>query len=247
MLIMIAMRFSVVFCLFICFMHENASVMASCSIDDVLQPSDLFGKEILPECTFESEYGILKFHSVVVPDFSDNEECFKDFAKCFGSIKNFMKENDLSKKHEISSYIPFCITPLASIPYKYANEAYNFAKRITANFACRFFENGVSLSWDIYSVFCPSVINFIELNHDILLYNNSPISEALSYGTSQYILAIVQIKASSDERSNMPFIKASKIINEVSASCPTHNYLSWALYRASSNKSLLNSYYECNK
>lgn len=230
-----------------CFMHENALDMASCNVDDILQPSDLFGKEILPECTFESEYGILKLRSVIVPDFSDNEEWFNDFEKCFDSIKNFMKENDLSKKHEISSYIPFCITPIASLPYNRGNEAYNFAERIKTNFACRFFEKGVSLSWDIYSVFCPEFKDLIELNHDILLYNNSLISEAFSYSTSQYILAIVKMKASPDERSNMPFIKASKIINEVSPSCPTHNYLSWALYRASSNKSLLNSYYKCNK
>ena len=34
----------------------------------ILQLSDLFGKEILPECIFENEYGKLKFYAVVVPD-----------------------------------------------------------------------------------------------------------------------------------------------------------------------------------
>ena len=51
-----------------CFMHENALDMASCNVDDILQPSDLFDKEIMSECTFESEYGTLKLHSIVVPD-----------------------------------------------------------------------------------------------------------------------------------------------------------------------------------
>ena len=71
--------------------------MVSCNVDDILQPSDLFGKEILPECTFESEYGTLKLHLVVVPDFLDNEIVIR-FEKCFDKIKAFMKEDDLLKK-----------------------------------------------------------------------------------------------------------------------------------------------------
>ena len=49
-------------------MSENALVVASYNVDDILQPSDLFDKEIMSECTFESEYGTLKLHSIVVPD-----------------------------------------------------------------------------------------------------------------------------------------------------------------------------------
>ena len=60
-----------------------------------------FGKEILPECTIESEYGTLKLNSIIVPDFSDNEVEFKRFEKYFDSIKVFMKEDDLLKNNEI--------------------------------------------------------------------------------------------------------------------------------------------------
>ena len=45
----------------------------STDISSISQPSDLFGREILPECIFESEYGKLKFNAVVVPDFSKDK------------------------------------------------------------------------------------------------------------------------------------------------------------------------------
>ena len=32
----------------------------SADISPISKPSDLFGKEILPECTFESEYGKIR-------------------------------------------------------------------------------------------------------------------------------------------------------------------------------------------
>ena len=46
------------------------SPMDKIDASSILHPSDLFGKEILPECTFESEYGKLKFNSIIVSDFS---------------------------------------------------------------------------------------------------------------------------------------------------------------------------------
>ena len=87
----------------------------------------MFDKEIFLECTFESEYGTLKLHSVVVPDFSDSQIEFGRFEKCFDKIKAFMKEDDLLKKNEISKSIPFYFTP-ALRNYNSSSEAYNFAE-----------------------------------------------------------------------------------------------------------------------
>ena len=42
--------------------------------------SYLFGKEIFPEITFESQYGKLTFSQVIIPDFSKNEKAF-DYLK----------------------------------------------------------------------------------------------------------------------------------------------------------------------
>lgn len=66
------------------------------------QPSDLFGKEILPECSFESEYGILKFNVIVVPDFSNDKVELESLTNHFDKIKAFIKEEDLLKKVRLS-------------------------------------------------------------------------------------------------------------------------------------------------
>ena len=47
--------------------------MDKIDVSSILQLSDLFGKEILPECIFESEFGKLKFNAVVIPDFSKDK------------------------------------------------------------------------------------------------------------------------------------------------------------------------------
>lgn len=56
-------------------------------IGRMFSPSDLFGKEILPGYTVESEYGTLKFNPIVVPDFSKRSEEFESFKMCFNDIK----------------------------------------------------------------------------------------------------------------------------------------------------------------
>ena len=79
------------------------SVSAKDKIDVSLisKPSDLFGKELLPECKFESEYGKLKFNPILVPDFSNNKIEFENLTKHLEEIKTFIKEEDLLKKSEI--------------------------------------------------------------------------------------------------------------------------------------------------
>ena len=72
------------------------SVSAKDKIDVSLisQPSDLFGKEILPECKFESEFGKLKFNAIIVPDFSNDKIELENLTKHLDEIKNFIKEED---------------------------------------------------------------------------------------------------------------------------------------------------------
>ena len=73
----------------------------SISTSSISQPSDLLGKEILPECTFESEYGKLKLSAIVVPDFSKDKIQLDKLTEQFDKIKAFIKEEDLLKKSEI--------------------------------------------------------------------------------------------------------------------------------------------------
>ena len=67
----------------------------------ISQPSDLFGRELLPECTFESQYGKLKFNAIVIPDFSKDEIELEMWTEHLDKIKAFLREEDLLKKNEI--------------------------------------------------------------------------------------------------------------------------------------------------
>ena len=107
--------------------------------------------------------------------------------KMLWQYKSFYKGRWFIKKNEISKNIRFCSKPVLK-GYNCGSEAYNFGRRIEANFACWSLENWVSLDWCIYPAFNPSMINFLELNHDILLYNNLPISKVLSYSTGNISL-----------------------------------------------------------
>ena len=84
---------------------ESASATENIDVSSMLQPSDLFGKEILPDCTFESEYGKLKFNAVFVPDFSKDKIELELLTRHFDDIKAFIKEKDLLKKSEIAKQI----------------------------------------------------------------------------------------------------------------------------------------------
>ena len=79
--------------------------MKNTDISQISKPSDLLGKEILPESIFESEYGKLKFKAAIVPDFSENKVQLELLTKQFDEIKAFMKEDDLLKKSKIASHL----------------------------------------------------------------------------------------------------------------------------------------------
>ena len=53
----------------------------------ISQPS---GRELLSECTFESEYGKLKFNAIIVPDFSKDEIELKMLTENLDKIKAFL-------------------------------------------------------------------------------------------------------------------------------------------------------------
>lgn len=92
---------------------ENINDSNKTDISLLSQLSDLFGKELLPECSFESEYGKLKFNAIIVPDFSNDEIEVKTLTKHFDKIKAFIKEEDLLKKSVIIDSI-FWIVPHAT-------------------------------------------------------------------------------------------------------------------------------------
>ena len=123
-------------------------------ISSISKVSDLFGKEILPECTFESEYGKLKLNAVVVPDFSKDEIEFEYLTKHFEAIKALMKGDNLLKKNEnidsIFDFFPHVKFGMVTAGLD-LTKSYLFINILRASIKFRLFENGEQLQCGICS------------------------------------------------------------------------------------------------
>jgi len=197
---------------------------------EITQPSDLFGREILSECTFESEYGKLTLGRVVVPDFSSDEKGSVRLKEEFSNLKAFIGEKDLSRKLGIAERFR-------------ENEFYaSRSSRIFSKFACtliastraRAFEFGIDLSPDICIEF--GYDQNANLSSGMLHYNDISVVQpfACAGGVYAYCLKYVlnpDIFCPQDYRD-----LKNEILNN---GIPTHNYLSWAFSCASDNKNLI--------
>ena len=218
----------------------SASAMDKIDVSSILQPSDLFGKEILPECTFESEYGKLKFKAVVIPDFSNDKIELELLTRQFDDIKAFIKETDLLKKSsiakQISEKVLLHVSELINknvIQY-WAYEKCDFRNILRANISFRLFEEGKFLDYSICQEFRYSSPD--EFNSGILSYNTRPVKHPLMYGAGVYIISM--------KKALKPSNQCSKWIRKISekiifAGLPKHNYLTWAFFNASLDKELL--------
>ena len=214
--------------------------MENIDISLISQPSDLFGREILPECTFESEYGKLKLNSVVIPDFSKDKIELELFTKQFDDIKAFIKEGNLQKKSEIAKQISEKVCILAGemiskdIIQYWCFEKYDFRNLLRLNVLCRLFEKGICLDYNLCREFTYSSPDKVHSN--IISYNESPVKHPLMYGTGVYIISM--------KKAINPSVHMSKWIRKTSekillTGLPKNNYLSWALFNASSDDELL--------
>ena len=77
---------------------ETSSIKTS----QIKQLSDLFGKTIIPEQAVENQYGSLKFHPVVMPDFSANREDLGFLNEHFEDIYEMVTTDDLFRKDRIA-------------------------------------------------------------------------------------------------------------------------------------------------
>ena len=158
--------------------------MDKTDVSSILQVSDLFGKEILPECMFQSEYGKLKFNAVVVPDFS------KDKVEHFEDIKSLMKEDNLLKKSEIIDSI-FGIVPhvtFGKVTYGLdLTKSSLFINILRASIRFRLFENGEKLQCDICSYFGYEMSPKF---HSLMSWNGTPVVQPLACATGIYIQSL---------------------------------------------------------
>ena len=167
---------------------EEIKISSTDKIDvsSILQPSDLFGKEILPECTFESEYWKLKFNAVIVPDFSKDKIELELLTKHFDAIKAFMKEEDLLKKSEIIDsifgFVPHVTFGRVMVGLDLTKSAL-FINILRASIRFRLFENGGQQQWDICSYFGYEMSPEF---HSLISWNGAPVVQPLACSTGIY-------------------------------------------------------------
>ncbi len=227
-----------------------ASAMDKIDVSSILQPSDLFGKEILPECTFESEYGKLKFNAVVVPDFSKDKVELELLTKQFDDIKALMKEDDLLKKRTIAArlfvesrrFIPSIdkdeVVPMGNFVTNCQLRQMNFRNLLRVSILCRLFETGVSMRYGICLEF-----GFDPFDSDtrekflnaLMSYNDNAIIQPLACTTGVYIQSlgkclIPEAVCNHDFPDTLTKIKKYGV--------PQNNSLSWAFFSASSDQTL---------
>lgn len=207
---------------------------------EITQPSDLFGQEILPECTFESEYGKLTLGRVVVPDFSSDEKGSVRLKEEFDNLKSFIEEKELSRKLDIADQIyknEFSATaPLVVSDFDARNSGAfsEFLHFLKAGVRARLFEIGKNLDNCLCKEFgyCGDAC----LSSGIVQYNEHPVIQPLSCagGVYAYCLKYVlnpEIFCPPDYRD----LKNEVLIDGI----PTHNYLSWAFSCASVDEELI--------
>ena len=195
-----------------------------------MQSSDLFGQEILPESTFESEYGKLTLKGVVVPDFSSDEIGAACLKKEFDNLKSFLEENDLSKKRIIASKI-FENEFSWEDTYSEKSETFSeFVRILKASILARLFETGYSLNNQLCREF--GYEQYACLSSGMVCYNDSPVIQPFSCAGGIYAYCLKYV-LNQDIFCPPDYIDLrDEIINE---GIPTHNYLSWAFSQASNN------------
>ena len=225
--------------------------LKSADISTISQPSDLFGKEILPECTFESEYGKLKFNAVVVPDFSENKVQLELLTKQFDDIKAFMKEDDLLKKSKIVSRLFMESRNFIKTAdgYEFVNKnsffatfqerQMDFRNLLRVGILFRLFETGILMRYSLclefgFDSFHSTVTE--DFLNSLISYNGNAVIQPLACATGIYILCLGKYLIPGAV-CNHDFPDTIAKINELGI--PRNNFLSWILFNASSDNALL--------
>ena len=195
---------------------------------EITQPSDLFGQEILSQCTFESEYGKLTLSPVFVPDFSSDEIGTIRLKEEFENLKLFIAEKDLPKKGDIVNLIYENEFSLL-IEVSGSSEAFTeFISLLKASIEARLFEIGHSIGYELCREFGYGEPAFLSKGR--VLYNDVPVIQPLSCAGGVYAYCLHYV-LNPDIFCPPDYIDLrDEILNEGK---PTHNYLSWAFSCAS--------------
>jgi len=219
---------------------NNDGALAKDKIDISLisQPSDLFGKEILSECTFESQYGKLKFNAIVVPDLSKDKFELEIFTKQLDDIKTFIKEEDLLKKVKIIDSILKPATPvdvgrIQVVPN--LKKSFLFLNILRSAIEFRLIENGKRLCCNICSYYGYEM--HPKFHSIIMSWNDVPVIQPLACATGIYIQSLGKcLNPNAHGEFWYPELTSEILNNKL---LPSHNYLSWSFHGALLDKPLI--------
>ena len=209
---------------------------------EITQPSDLFGQEILSECTFESEYGKLTLGPVVVPDFSSDEKGAVRLKEEFENLKLFLLEKEFPRKGDLANLIyknEFSLLipdgRLEDSDFSRSSEVFTeFTLLLKASIEARLFEIGHSVDYKLCREF--GYGDQAYLSSGRVLYNDVPVIQPLSCAGGVYAYCLHYV-LNPDIFCPSDYVDLrDAILNE---GIPTHNYLSWAFSCASINERMI--------
>ena len=210
------------------------------SIEEIKQPSDLFGYEIIKDCTFESEYGKLTLSPLFIPDFSSDEKGSIRLKEEFENLKLFIAEKEFSRKGDMANLIYknefSCVDqdgqPKDSNYFSRSSEAFSeFILLLKASIGARLFEIGHSINQDLCREF--GYMNQALLSSGRVIYNDVPVIQPLSCAGGVYAFCL-HYALNPDIFCPQDYVDLKdEILNE---GIPTRNYLSWAFSRASNDE-----------
>ena len=199
-----------------------------------MQPSDFFGQEILPECTFESEYGKLTLGKVIVPDFSSDENGAVHLKEEFNNLKSFIEEKDLSKKGDIADQVYKNELSRTDFCSQSSEAPSQFFHLLKASMRARLFETGCSLDPWLCSEFGYNYNSC--LASGIVSYNDNPVIQPFSCAGGVYAYCLKYVLNPDIFCPPDYYDLRDEILTD---GAPIHNYLSWAFACASVNKELI--------
>ena len=190
-------------------------------IQEIENPKDIFGKEILPEITFESQYGKLTFSRVIIPDFSKNERAFDYLKEDFLIITSITSVKDLLYKWKKVKLLIFFYYNYQ----RYSDEYFSFIDILKANIKARLLESGNSSCFTVCREF--GYEKSARLCSGQVKFNDIPIYQPLAStgGLYLYILRYILIEFKGFWI-HKGFVEKIKKNNEL----PKNNYISWAFY-----------------
>lgn len=214
-----------------------AGAMESGDVESIRKPSDLFGREILTEYTSTSEYGVLKFNAVVIPDLSKDKESTDFFAKHLYMVRDFIRTDNLVSRYAIAK----TLRNAADTP-----QNRSWTELLSLSSLCRLAEDDSFFGKEYKEEFFGAQTD--DVLAQVASYNGNPLTKTLACSASMYMISLFKCLNSNlgiyARNFSYSIDKSSRIMTN---GHPRKHFLSWAFMSASNDATLLGLVSEKNQ